>query len=155
MQNWDDDFNEIMKRKIRQYKEKMTSSDTNPQTNVETASAPNMPLILTDLNFSEAIKKYKMLVVDFWAPWCGPCKMVSPIIDQLSKELSGKVVFGKINVDENPSVSSIFGIQSIPTMVIFRNGQAIDMTIGAMTRYQLISKISAHIENQENSRFSK
>ena len=152
MQNWDDDFNEIMERKLRQYKEKKNDIGVNNKINNETAH--NKPIVLTDYNFTESVKNHRVLIVDFWASWCGPCKMVSPVIDQLSAELAGKAVFGKINVDDNPRVSSAFGIQSIPTIIIFKNAQAIDRVIGAMTRTQLISKISPHIERPANSDFN-
>ena len=151
MQNWDDDFNEIMERKMKQYKEK-NNIGANNKINNETAH--NKPITLTDYNFTESVKKHRMLIVDFWASWCGPCKIVSPVIDQLSVELTGKAVFGKINVDDSPSVSNAFGIQSIPTIIIFKNAQAIDRVVGAMTKSQLISKISPHIEKPANSSFN-
>lgn len=151
MQNWDDDFNEIMERKMKQYKEK-NNVGTNNKINNETAH--NKPITLTDYNFTESVKKHRMLIVDFWASWCGPCKIVSPVIDQLSGELAGKAVFGKINVDDNPSVSNAFGIQSIPTIIIFKNAQAIDRVVGAMTKSQLISKIAPHIEKPANGSFN-
>ncbi len=103
------------------------------------------PIVLTDSNFSESVEKYPLLVVDFWAPWCGPCRMVSPVIEQLASELSGKVVFGKLNVDENPSVSGAFGIQSIPTIMIFKGGQVVDGFLGAVTKPQLMLKVSQYI----------
>ena len=137
---------------MRQYKEKKNDIGANSKKNDETAL--NRPITLTDYNFAESVKRHSVLIADFWASWCGPCKMVSPVIDQLSDELAGKAVFGKINVDDNPRVSSAFGIQSIPTIIIFKNAQAIDRVIGAMTRTQLISKISPHIENPANSGFN-
>ena len=107
---------------------------------------PNVPITITDYNFNELVNKYNFLIVDFWAAWCGPCKMVSPIIEQLSIELAGKAVFGKLNVDENPYVSNTFGIQSIPTIIIFKNGRLIDRIVGAMTKSQLLSRISLLID---------
>ena len=76
------------------------------------------------------VSKNHLIVVDFWAPWCGPCRAVSPVIEQLATELVGKVVFGKLNVDENPVVSNTFGIQSIPTIAIFKNGKMVDGFVG-------------------------
>ena len=104
----------------------------------------NTPITLTDYNFDEMTRKYHLLVVDFWAPWCGPCKMVSPVIDQLAFELGGKVVFGKLNVDENPTVSSLFGIQSIPTLMIFKNGTAVDGILGAASKAQILDTLSKY-----------
>jgi thioredoxin 1 len=144
LQNWDEELNKIMQRKMEQYQEKMNDKQTNYNLNKEPHQ--NIPIILTDYNFTEAVNKYQFLIVDFWAAWCGPCKMISPIIEQLSGELTGKVVFGKLNVDENPNVSNAFGIQSIPTIIIFKNGQVVDRMIGAMTKSQLILNISSYID---------
>jgi thioredoxin 1 len=99
------------------------------------------PIALTDANFQGEIAKYPLILVDFWAPWCGPCRMVGPIIEQLAKEYSGKVVFGKVNVDENQRIAGSFGIQSIPTMMIFKNGKAVDVMIGALPKAQIEMKL--------------
>lgn len=142
MQNWDDELNEIMQRKLKHYEKQNDRSTRNFDSN----KTIDIPIVLTDNNFKESLNKYPLLVVDFWAPWCGPCRMVSPIIDQLSAELAGKVVFGKLNVDENPAISNSLGIQSIPTLIIFKNGTAIDGLIGAASKFQILSKISGHLQ---------
>ena len=103
------------------------------------------PVHLTDANFSSEVAKYQIMLVDFWAPWCGPCRMVAPVIDQLAKEYSGRVVFGKLNVDESPKVAGIFGVQSIPTMMIFKNGKAIDVMIGAMPKGAIEAKLKQQL----------
>ena len=105
------------------------------------------PILLSDASFSSEISKYPLMVVDFWAAWCGPCRMVAPIIEQLAKEYSGRVAFGKLNVDENPLTSGEFEVQSIPTLLIFRNGEAVDGIVGAVPKYQIESKIKAHLGN--------
>jgi len=87
------------------------------------------------------------MVVDFWAAWCGPCRMVAPIVEQLAKEYSGRVAFGKLNVDENPLTSGEFQVQSIPTLLIFRDGQPVDGIIGAVPKYQIESKLKAQLGN--------
>ncbi len=105
------------------------------------------PVILTDSNFKSEVSKYPIMLVDFWAPWCGPCRMVSPIIEQLAREYSGKVAFGKVNVDENQMISASFGIQSIPTMVIFKNGKAVDVMIGALPKAQIEMKLKQQLSS--------
>jgi len=105
------------------------------------------PILLSDASFSSEISKYPLMVVDFWAAWCGPCRMVAPIIEQLAKEYAGRVAFGKLNVDENPLTSGEFEVQSIPTLLIFRNGEAVDGIVGAVPKYQIESKIKAHLGN--------
>jgi thioredoxin 1 len=91
----------------------------------------NHPLTITDDNFDKMVNTNPLLVVDFWAPWCGPCRMVGPVIEQLAAEYSGKVAFGKMNIDENQTVPKSFGIMSIPTIVVFHHGQAVERIVGA------------------------
>lgn len=110
-------------------------------------SALTEPVILTDSNFKTEIAKYAVMLIDFWAPWCGPCRMVSPIIEQLAKEYSGRVAFGKVNVDENQMMSASFGIQSIPTMMIFRGGKVVDVMIGALPKSQIEMKIKQQLSS--------
>ena len=105
------------------------------------------PIILSDATFSSEISKYPLMVVDFWAAWCGPCGMIAPIVEQLAKEYSGRVAFGKLNVDENPLTSNEFQVQSIPTLLIFRDGQPVDGIIGAAPKYQIESKLKAQLGN--------
>ena len=86
------------------------------------------------------------MLVDFWATWCGPCKIISPIIEQLAKEYSGKIVFAKINVDENHQLSNRFGIQSIPTMIVFKYGEVVDRIIGVLPKVQIENKLKIYLE---------
>ena len=97
----------------------------------------SVPISLTDLNFKEEVLKYPYLLVDFWAPWCGPCRMVSPVIEQLAQEYAGRIVFAKVNVDENQSIAKSFAIQSIPTMIFFKNGKVFDVITGALPKTQI------------------
>jgi thioredoxin 1 len=86
----------------------------------------------TDANFqSDVLSSDKPVVVDFWAPWCGPCKMVSPTIEELAKDYEGKVAVGKLNVDENPQTAGTYGVMSIPTVMIFKNGKPVQSMVGA------------------------
>jgi thioredoxin 1 len=103
------------------------------------------PIMLTDSNFASEVSKYPIMLVDFWAPWCGPCRMVSPMIEQLSREYSGKVAFGKVNVDENQRIAASFGIQSIPTLMIFKGGKAVDVMVGALPKAQIEMKLKQQL----------
>ena len=114
-------------------------------------SSLTAPVILTYSNFKNEIAKYPILLVDFWAPWCGPCRMVSPIIEQLAREYSGRVAFGKVNVDENQMISSSYGIQSIPTMMIFKSGKAVDTMIGALPKAQIEMKLKQQLADNNDS----
>ncbi|MDQ3970518.1 MAG: thioredoxin [Thermoproteota archaeon] len=109
------------------------------------------PIVLTDSNFASEVIKYPIMLVDFWAPWCGPCRIVSPIIEQLSREYSGKVAFGKVNVDENQRIAASFGIQSIPTLMIFKGGKAVDVIIGAMPKAQIEMKLKQQLSSNNDS----
>lgn len=104
------------------------------------------PLDLDDSNFTQTINKFPLLLVDFWAPWCGPCRMMSPIIDQVGKEYIGKLVVGKVNVDENPNISSQFGISSIPTLILFKRGQAVNNVIGSVSKSRIDEMVRTHLE---------
>ena len=102
-----------------------------------------MALEITDSNFKETVSAGQPAVVDFWAPWCGPCKMISPIIDELAETYEGRVVIGKVNVDENDDVCVEYGIRNIPTILFFKNGELADKAVGAMSKAQLTEKIEA------------
>lgn len=104
------------------------------------------PLNLDDSNFAQTINKYPLLLVDFWAPWCGPCRMMSPIIDQVGKEYIGKLVVGKVNVDENPHISGQFGISSIPTLILFKRGQSVSNIIGSVSKSRIDEMVRMHLE---------
>lgn len=109
------------------------------------------PIILTDSSFKIEIAKYPIMLVDFWAPWCGPCRMVTPIIEQLAREYSGSIAFGKVNVDENQMISASYGIQSIPTMMIFKKGKAVETMIGALPKAQIEMKLKQQLADNNDS----
>jgi len=102
-----------------------------------------MALQLTDGNIKEIINSGKPVVIDFWAEWCGPCRMVGPIVEELAKEYEGKVIVGKMDVDENVDTPQEYGIRNIPTILFFKNGQVVDKQVGATQKAVLAAKIEA------------
>ena len=103
------------------------------------------PIEVTDASFKQTIENHPLVVVDCWAPWCGPCRMVAPVIEELARDYAGKILFGKLNVDENREVSTQYDIMSIPTLLVFKNGKLVDRIIGAMPRQTLEPKITRHL----------
>lgn len=102
-----------------------------------------MALEITDSNYKEILAEGKPVVIDFWAPWCGPCKMVGPIIDELAAEYEGKAIIGKCDVDDNDDVASEFGIRNIPTVLFFKGGQLVDKQVGSAPKATYVAKIDA------------
>ena len=102
-----------------------------------------MALEITDSNFQEILAEGKPVVMDFWAPWCGPRKMVGPIIDELATEYEGKVIIGKCDVDENGDVAAEYGIRNIPTVLFFKNGELVDKQVGSAPKSAYVAKIEA------------
>ena len=136
----DNELNEIKRRKLEQLKMKYMNGGKKMEENL-----PDVPLKVTDADIETNVKKYPLMVVDCWAPWCAPCIMVGPIIEELAKELQGKIVFGKLNVDENRVTSAKYGIMSIPSLLVFKNGTLVDNIIGAMPKETLLGKISPYM----------
>ena len=104
------------------------------------------PLNLDDTTFFQTINKFPLMLVDFWAPWCGPCRMMSPIIDQIGKDYLGKLVVGKMNVDENPLIARQFSISSIPTLILFKRGKEVNKVIGSVSKNKIDEMVKMHLD---------
>jgi thioredoxin 1 len=122
---------ELLEIRRRMLKEMMTTMSDN---GTNTSEWPSAPIEVTDDNIEEIAAKYPQLVVDCWAEWCGPCRMLGPTIEELAQELQGKVVFGKLNTDLNRKLPREYGIMSIPTMLFYKDGQVIGKTVGALPK---------------------
>ena len=104
------------------------------------------PVEVTDSNFqNEVLNSATPVLIDFWAEWCGPCKMIAPRVEELAKEYDGKLKVGKVDVDSNQQVSMQFGIRSIPTLLIFKQGKVVDQLVGAVPKRMLVEKITKHL----------
>ncbi len=136
-------FDEVERIKERKLQEMMRRSASTKQSPAPEGSGK--PIDLSDADFHAEVKSHQLMVVDFWAPWCGPCRMVSPVLEELSHEMAGKATFGKLNVDDNPVVASEFGIQGIPTIMIFKDGHPVDGLVGAYPKAMIEQKIRPYM----------
>ena len=133
------DLETIRKKKLEELKNRYMNGGSKMENNM-----PNTPLQVTDADIDTHIKKYPTIVIDCWAPWCGPCRMVGPIINELAKDMQGKIVFGKLNVDENQQTSMKYNIMSIPTLLVFKDGTMVDRIIGALPKDILKNKLESY-----------
>lgn len=102
---------------------------------------------ITDANFAELINSETPVLVDFWAEWCGPCKMIGPVVEEIAGEYDGQAIVGKMDVDNNSKTPASFGIRSIPTLMIFKKGEMVEKIVGAVPKHILTSKLEAHIDS--------
>lgn len=111
----------------------------------EKGTPANKPVEVTDSTFKETIESHPLVVVDCWAPWCGPCRMVAPIIEELARDYAGKILFGKLNVDENQRIAAHYQIMGIPTLLVFSHGKLVDTIVGALPKQMLEPKIKCYL----------
>ena len=102
-------------------------------------------ITITDANFEEIIKSDKPVLIDFWAEWCGPCRMIAPVVEELAGDYDGRAIIGKLDVDANPLASTRFGVRSIPTLLVFKNGLQVDKQVGAVSKSVLAQKLEAQL----------
>jgi thioredoxin 1 len=128
-----DELEEIRAKKLRNLMSEM--------------STPNIekPIAISDRNFDQTLKSYPLIVIDCWAAWCAPCRAITPVVDQLAKEYSGKAVFGKLNVDENPETTQRFSIMAIPTLLVMKNAKEVDRIVGVISKSQLEAKVNSFL----------
>ncbi|MEL4306345.1 thioredoxin [Methanococcoides sp. LMO-2] len=129
-----DDLEKIRQQRLEQIK-----------SNLESRSFPDSPLHATDSNFDELVSKYPVVVIDCWAEWCGPCRKLVPVIDALAREMQGKIVFAKLNTDENQMTARNFNITAIPTLLVFSNGKPAGQIVGALQKEQLVERLNKFI----------
>lgn len=125
-----DDLEAIRKKRLQEL-----------QRSLEARQYPVEPVVVTDTGFDQFVSQYPLTVIDCWAQWCAPCRMLSPIIDQLASELQGKIVFGKLDTDQNPVIAQKLRITSIPTLLIFRQGNLVDRISGALPKHLLLQRL--------------
>jgi len=134
----DKDLEKIRLKKLNEMMKKPAEKKSEPD--------PAGPMEVTDATFGGVIQGHPLVVVDCWAPWCAPCRILSPIVDELAKDYAGKILFGKLNVDENQKTAMEHGIMSIPTLLVFKDGKLVDRIVGAMPKNMLEPKITRYLQ---------
>jgi thioredoxin 1 len=138
-----DDFNELEELEaIRRKKLELLKHESSNKKGVEKMSSATE---VKDSTFDDFVKANKIVIIDCWAPWCGPCRSLGPIIDELAKEFEGKIVFGKLNTDENENIPMRFNISAIPTLLVFKNGEMVDRIVGAGNKDFMKAKFAKHL----------
>ena len=112
---------------------------------MESEDQTTQPVTLADDGFDMAVERYDLMVVDFWAPWCGPCMTMAPVIEQLAEEYAGRVIFGKLNTDDNPATTERFGVMGIPTLLILQGGSEIERIVGAVPKQEVRTVLDRYL----------
>lgn len=140
----DDELKALRLKRIHELIGEDSIIDSGP-TETRRPQFPDTPVPVTDATIQEFIARYPVTVVDCWAPWCGPCCSMAPVLDALAKSYQGKIVFGKLNVDENPRTAQMYQTMSIPTLLIFKNGKPVDRIVGALPKQMIEQKLRVHL----------
>jgi thioredoxin 1 len=133
----DEELEELRQKKLEELMHQKQAEPASP--------AAGATVEVTDQNLAETVSRQGLIVVDCWAAWCSPCRMLSPIVEELARDYAGKILFGKLNVDENPRVALEYQILSIPTLLVFKDGKLVDRMVGVMPRRLLEPKITQHL----------
>lgn len=131
----DSELGQIRARKMQEMMTKMKKKEEN---------VGKSPITLDDAHFNEAVQKYPLMLIDCWAEWCGPCRMIAPVINELARDYGDHIIVGKLNVDENPETAMRFGIMSIPTLLLMKSGKEVDRIIGAVPKHLIEEKLKKH-----------
>ena len=134
----DPELERIREEKLKRMRESMSEEQGS-------SSWPSGPVEVTDSSFDDFVNKYDVSVIDCWAPWCGPCKMIAPIVEELAQEYKGQIAFGKLNTDENQAISLRYHVMSIPTLLVFKDGELANQIVGAMPKVMLETEIKKHL----------
>lgn len=135
----DEELERIRRRRLRQLMKRAEEAGEKKR------SAPNRPVEVTDATFTETVRNHPLVVVDCWAPWCAPCYMIAPVIEEMARDYAGRILFGKLNVDENRRVAVQYQIRGIPMLLVFKNGRLAERIVGAMPRQMLEPKITHYL----------
>lgn len=138
----DKELEEIRRRKLKEMLRRFSKEGE-----VTKELAPNEPVEVADATFTDFIQSHTLTVIDCWAPWCFPCRMISPILEEMARDYAGKIFFGKLNVDENRRVAMQYQTLSIPTILVFKNGKLVDRIVGAMPRRLIEPRIMRHLDS--------
>jgi len=138
MKNEDEELERIKQAKLQEMMRNVAEKK-------QAKPALSRPIEVTDATFKETIQNHPLVVVDCWAPWCGPCQMVAPVIEEMAQDYAGKILFGKLNVDENQKVATQYQIMGIPTLLVFKKGKLVDRIVGAVPRQILEPKITSYL----------
>lgn len=131
----DEELERLKRKKIEEMKAKAEGPDF-----------PDSPITLTDANFQDTVNKYPLVVVDLWAGWCAPCKAMEPVIEELAEKYSGQIVFGKLNIDQNPKTPRRFQVSGIPTLLVVKNGEVSDRIVGMTSKQKLEERLRGYLD---------